>query len=137
MSKRFIVNQPKAGQGIINAGGAMPGGEEPYLPPTLATGKEPEEGTAPHQNQPFQANAGNGEEPPYIPTTISFGKGTAARVNAASMGSEEPYVAPAISFKKPGTGKPSKTNEAPPAKATNEEEPYVSTAKLFDKKGGK
>ncbi|MHB1381958.1 MAG: hypothetical protein ACYCXJ_07020 [Thermoleophilia bacterium] len=103
MSKRFIVNQPKAGQGIINAGGAMPGGEEP----------------------------------PYIPTTISFGKGTAARVNAASMGSEEPYVAPVINFAKAKDGKPSKTNVAAPAKATNEEEPYVSTAKLFDKKGGK
>lgn len=136
MSKRFIVNQPKAGQGIINAKGAIPGAEEPYLPPTLAIGKEPGEGTT----APFQANAGNGEEQPYIPTTISFGKGSAAKVNAAGMGSEEPYVAPVISFKKPDTGKPSKpskTNEAPPAKATNEEEPYVSTAKLFDKKGGK
>lgn len=132
-TKRFIINQPKANQGIIHEAGGTPGGEEPYLPPTLQIGKEP--GGDPNYNEdaPFRANTG---EEPYIPKTLSFGKGTAAKVNEATS-NEEPYLPPIMSFEKPG--KSNKTNEAPPAKATNanEEEPYVFTGKLFDKKGGK
>jgi hypothetical protein len=88
---KFIVNQPKPDQGILNT----IGGEEPYIPRTIFG--EQEEGTE------ITNVAADGEQPYVPPTLQSVIKNSSSKnkgadkpeVNSSESG-EEPYVPPTL-----------------------------------------
>lgn len=85
---KFIINQPKANQGIINAIKAT---ETPYIAKKLF-GNDDEE-TAEIVNV-----AADADEEPYIPLTLEAvlsptkAKGGKPEVNSWNSGGEEPYI---------------------------------------------